>query len=107
MNSLPFFSQVPFVSTVRHVLPAVKQCLAEKLFFRPSGSREIKHSIGKQLMGCVMECGADHEEKNREATSKSKTNARLVRGQGKVSSRWGWRRRKGCKCTDSNPHLHF
>lgn len=66
-----------------------------------------KHSIGKQLMGCVMECGADREEKNREATSKSKTNARLVRGQGKVSSLWGWRRRKGCKCTDSNPHLHF
>lgn len=53
-----------------------------------------------------MSDGADHEEKNREAMSKSKTNARVVRGQGKVSHQWGWMRRKGSKGTDSNHHLN-
>lgn len=51
-SSATFF-QVPFVSTFRSAWPATWQCLAEKPLFRPSYSREIKHSIRKQLMGFV------------------------------------------------------
>lgn len=47
------FFQVPFVSTVGHVLPAAQQCLAEKLLFRPSFSREIRPRMRKQLMRCM------------------------------------------------------
>lgn len=110
MNSLKhfFFFQVPFISTIRHVLAAAQQCLAEKLLFRPSCSRQIKHGVRKQLMGCVMmECGADREEKNSEAMSKSKTTARMVGGPKVQQQRWGQRREKGCECIDPSHNLHF
>lgn len=42
MTSLPLYSQAPFVSTVRHVLPAAQQSgPGREASLRPSGSREI------------------------------------------------------------------